>query len=93
MTSEHLTGRYNVDRGSNRPRKRESKSMATGTVKFFNNDKGYGFITPATGEKDVFVHYSNVVGQGYRSLEEGQQVDFDLAQGRKGPEAQNVRTL
>jgi len=67
--------------------------MATGTVKFFNNDKGFGFITPTSGEKDVFVHYSSVAGDGYKSLEEGQQVEFDLAQGRKGPEAQNVRVL
>lgn len=67
--------------------------MATGTVKFFNNDKGFGFITPSTGEKDVFVHFSNVVGDGYKTLEEGQQVEFDLAEGRKGPEAQNVRVL
>jgi CspA family cold shock protein len=67
--------------------------MSTGTVKFFNVDRGYGFITPATGEKDVFVHYSNVAGEGYRNLQEGQQVEFDLAQGQKGPEAQNVRVL
>jgi CspA family cold shock protein len=67
--------------------------MATGTVKFFNSEKGFGFITRATGEKDVFVHYSNVVGEGYKSLEEGQQVEFDLAQGSKGPEAQNVRPI
>ncbi len=65
--------------------------MANGTVKFFNSEKGFGFITPTSGEKDVFVHYSNVVGDGYKSLEEGQQVEFDLAQGRKGPEAQNVQ--
>jgi CspA family cold shock protein len=65
--------------------------MATGTVKFFNNEKGFGFITPSTGEKDVFVHFSNVVGDGYKSLEEGQQVEFDVGEGRKGPEAQNVR--
>jgi CspA family cold shock protein len=67
--------------------------MATGTVKFFNNDRGFGFITPATGEKDVFVHFSNVVGDGHKTLEDGQQVEFDLAEGRKGPEAQNVRPV
>ena len=67
--------------------------MATGTVKFFNSDKGFGFINQAEGEKDVFVHYSNVAGSGYKTLEEGQQVEFDLAQGRKGPEAQNVRVI
>lgn len=67
--------------------------MATGTVKFFNNEKGFGFITPSTGEKDVFVHFSNVTGTGYKSLDEGQQVEFDVAEGRKGPEAQNVRAI
>ena len=67
--------------------------MATGTVKFFNSDKGFGFISRADGEKDVFVHFSNVVGDGYRTLEDGQQVEFDLAEGRKGPEAQNVRVI
>ena len=65
----------------------------TGTVKFFNNDKGFGFITPSSGEKDVFVHFSNVVGDGFKSLEDGQQVEFDVAEGRKGPEAQNVRVV
>lgn len=67
--------------------------MATGTVKFFNNEKGFGFITPSTGEKDVFVHFSNVVGNGFKSLDEGQQVEFDVVEGRKGPEAQNVRPI
>lgn len=67
--------------------------MATGTVKFFNDDKGFGFITPTEGDKDVFVHFSNVAGDGYRSLTEGQQVEFDIADGRKGPEAQNVRAV
>jgi len=67
--------------------------MATGTVKFFNVDKGFGFITPADGQKDVFVHFSNVVGDGFKSLDEGQQVEFDVGQGTKGPEAQNVRPI
>ena len=67
--------------------------MATGTVKFFNNEKGYGFITPATGDEDVFVHFSNIVGDGFKRLEDGQQVEFEVGQGRKGPEARNVRAL
>jgi CspA family cold shock protein len=67
--------------------------METGTVKFFNNDRGFGFITPSTGEKDVFVHFSNITGTGHKSLEDGQQVEFDVAQGPKGPEAQNVRPV
>ncbi|MDQ3980883.1 MAG: cold-shock protein [Actinomycetota bacterium] len=66
--------------------------MATGTVKFFNNEKGFGFISREQGD-DVFVHYSNIEGRGYRSLEEGQRVEFDVAPGRKGEEAQNVRPI
>ncbi len=66
--------------------------MATGTVKFFNAEKGFGFISREHGD-DVFVHYSNIKGDGYRSLEEGQRVEFDVAPGRKGEEAQNVRTI
>ena len=66
--------------------------MATGTVKFFNNEKGFGFISREQGA-DVFVHYSNIQGSGYRSLEEGQRVEFDVAPGRKGEEAQNVRPI
>ncbi len=67
--------------------------MAMGTVKFFNREKGFGFITPSTGGKDVFVHYSNIQGNDFRSLDEGQEVEFDVAEGRKGPEAQNVRPV
>jgi len=70
----------------------ESKAMATGTVKFFNNDKGYGFITQENGP-DVFVHFSNIEGEGYKSLEEGQRVEFEVAPGRKGDEATGVRVV
>jgi cold shock protein len=66
--------------------------LATGTVKFFNAEKGYGFISREQGE-DVFVHFSNIQGSGYRTLEEGQKVEFDVAPGRKGEEAQNVRAV
>jgi CspA family cold shock protein len=61
-------------------------------VKFFNAEKGFGFIS-REGGNDVFVHYSNIQGDGYKSLQEGQQVEFDVAPGRKGEEAQNVRPL
>jgi CspA family cold shock protein len=67
--------------------------MATGVVKFFNAEKGYGFIAPDDGGKDVFVHFSNIAGNGYRSLDQGQKVSFDVAPGRKGDEAQNVTAL
>jgi len=66
--------------------------LPTGTVKFFNAEKGYGFIS-LEGQKDVFVHYSNIQGEGYKTLEEGQHVEFDVAPGRKGDEAQNVRVI
>ena len=64
-----------------------------GTVKWFNDGKGYGFITPEEGEKDCFVHYSAIQGTGFRSLKEGQQVEFDLVQGEKGPAAENVEAV
>jgi cold shock protein len=66
--------------------------LITGTVKFFNAEKGFGFISREGGE-DVFVHFSNINGTGYRSLTEGQRVQFDVAPGRKGDEAQNVTPL
>ena len=66
--------------------------MTIGTVKFFNSEKGFGFISREGGD-DVFVHYSNIQGGGYRSLDEGQAVEFDVAPGRKGEEAQNVRPI
>ena len=67
--------------------------MATGTVKWFNDAKGFGFITPSDGSKDVFVHFSAVTGDGFKSLAEGAQVEFEPAQGEKGPQAQNVRVI
>jgi CspA family cold shock protein len=67
--------------------------MASGTVKWFNDAKGYGFIAPADGSKDVFVHYSNVVSDGFRSLDENQRVEFESSQGPKGPQADSVRAI
>jgi CspA family cold shock protein len=67
--------------------------MAQGTVKWFNAEKGFGFIAQEGGGDDVFVHFSAIQGTGYRSLEEGQQVEFDIGPGRKGDEAQNVRAI
>jgi CspA family cold shock protein len=64
--------------------------MATGTVKWFNSEKGYGFITPADGGKDLFVHFSAIQGEGYKSLPEGAQVEYEPQEGEKGPQAANV---
>lgn len=71
---------------------RRDQVLTTGTVKFFNAEKGYGFISREGGD-DVFVHYSNIQGSGYRSLDEGQTVEFEVGPGRKGDEAQNVRVV
>ena len=67
--------------------------MALGKVKWFNDSKGYGFITPDDGSKDVFVHHSAVVMQGFKTLAEGQAVEFEVVQGEKGPAAENVRPV
>ena len=67
--------------------------MATGTVKWFNGEKGFGFITQDDGGNDVFVHFSAVAGSGYRNLEEGQKVEYDVNQGPKGLQAANVRVI
>ena len=65
--------------------------MATGTVKWFNDAKGFGFITPEGGGKDLFVHFSAIQGQGFKTLKEGQRVSFDITTGPKGQQASNIR--
>ncbi len=77
---------------ASRPQGRNEERMPKGTVKWFNREKGYGFITPEEG-KDVFVHYTGIAGEGFRNLEEGQIVEFEITQGQKGPQAQNVRVV
>ena len=102
--SRHLVGRHMMTRAdvdeaagvgfdiaANQPSERDGDLM-TGTVKWFNSEKGYGFIS-RDGGADVFVHFSAIQGEGYRNVEEGQTVEFDIGPGRKGDEAQNVRAL
>ena len=67
--------------------------MATGTVKWFNAEKGFGFIAPDDGGADVFAHFSAIASSGYRSLDENQKVEFEVAQGPKGPQAENIRPI
>lgn len=72
-------------------RPEELNQVSTGTVKWFNESKGFGFIVPDDGGEDLFVHHSSITMEGFRTLQEGQKVEFETEQGRKGPEATNVR--
>jgi cold shock protein len=85
--------RHSLPRSSGRSRISEGQDMPQGTVKWFNSEKGFGFITPDGGERDVFVHYSAIDSSGYRSLEENQRVQFDVTQGQKGPQAEHVTPI
>ena len=67
--------------------------MATGTVKWFSDEKGYGFVTPDDGSKDVFVHFSSIQGEGFRSLAEGAKVEYEVTEGAKGPQASEVKLI
>jgi CspA family cold shock protein len=74
-------------------REGRERIVAQGTVKWFSDEKGYGFITPEDGSGDLFIHHSNILGEGFKSLSEGQSVNYEAGQGRKGPEATNVQPL
>jgi CspA family cold shock protein len=80
-------------RGRIRLATKKGSSMATGTVKWFNATKGFGFITPDDGGKDLFAHHSSIQMSGYKSLQDGQKVSFDVTQGQKGPAAANIKPL
>jgi cold shock protein len=69
------------------------RGMATGVVKWFSDEKGFGFITPDDGGKDAFVHFSGIAGEGFRTLAEGSRVEYELGEGQKGPQATNVRVI
>jgi len=75
------------------PVPQKEQDMTQGTVKWFNGEKGFGFIAQDGGGADVFVHYSAIAAEGYRSLDENQRVEFDVTQGQKGPQAENVRPI
>jgi CspA family cold shock protein len=85
-------GRYGFTVVRRQPSK-EYDMRTTGTVKWFNDAKGFGFITPSDGQKDCFVHHSAIQGSGFKSLAEGEKVEFDIVQGQKGPAAENVTKI
>jgi CspA family cold shock protein len=92
-TTVERLGRVSGDRPSRSSLQGEMRIMAQGTVKWFNAEKGFGFIAQAEGGADVFVHYSAIQSDGYKTLEENQLVEFEIVQGPKGPQADKVRAL
>jgi CspA family cold shock protein len=84
---------FSLDLSSEWSQDRKKDRMATGTVKWFNDEKGFGFISPEDGSKDLFVHQSAIVGEGFRSIAEGAKVSYDEESSDKGPRAANVQTL
>ena len=86
-------GTQPIDKGDDSSLIRRSKKMAQGTVKWFNSEKGFGFIEQDGGGADVFVHYSAIATDGFRTLDEGQRVEFEITQGQKGPQADQVRPV
>jgi cold shock protein len=79
--------------GAGRSENDREKQMPSGTVKWFSDEKGYGFITPDDGSQDVFVHHTAIVGEGFKSLDEGAKVNYEVEDGPKGPAAANVQTI
>jgi CspA family cold shock protein len=92
-TTYHRTCAEAVEVTVSRPDEGETSSMAQGIVKWFNAEKGFGFIAQEGGGDDVFVHYSAIQSQGYKSLDQDQRVEFEVTQGPKGPQAENVRPI
>src|SRR5262245_40656851 len=92
-TRARAAGRQEALPAKRDPSRSKDRIMAVGTVKWFNAEKGFGFITPDAGGADVFAHFSAIAASGYRTLDENQRVEFEIAQGQKGPQAANIRPV